>query len=131
MFLKYNWKALLWAFFILVLCGIPGSDLPQFNWLDILSIDKLAHASVFCVLVILGSRGVAKQFAAQNKRSNEVLPALLFGLLYSPLTELLQDLVFVERTAELLDMIANWMGCFARVWLYRRYFAIRPGGEHR
>ena len=127
MFFKYNWKGLLWALFILLLCGIPGSDIPHFQWMDFLSFDKFAHAGVFAVLVILGARGLAKQYEAQRSRSNPVLPVLLFALAYSPLTEWLQDIVFVERTAEFLDMLANWVGCFVGMWLYGRYFKYRSG----
>ena len=125
MFLKYNWRALCWALFILVLCGIPGSDMPHFNWMEIFSLDKIAHAFVFCILVVLGCIGLAKQYKVQGKRSNVIRPIFLFALVYSPITEFLQDAVFVERTAEMLDMLANWLGCFVGIWIYSRYFANR------
>ena len=129
MFFRYNWKGLLWVLFILFLCGIPGSDIPHFNWLDFLSIDKLAHATVFAILVILGVRGLSKQYAVQGKRSNATLPVLLFALAYSPLTEWLQDIAFIDRTAEFLDMLANWVGSFVGLWLYSRYFRTGSAAE--
>ena len=101
--------------------------MPQFDWLDFLSLDKLAHATVFAVLVILGARGLSEQYEAEGTRSNAVLHVLLFGLAYSPLTEWLQDIVFVERTAEFLDMLANWVGSFIGMWLYGRYFKYGSG----
>ena len=99
--------------------------MPNFDWMEILSFDKFAHAFVFCILVVVGCIGLARQYKAQGKRSNVVLQVFLFAVVYSPVTEFLQEAVFVERTAELLDMIANWTGCLIGIWIYRRYFAER------
>jgi len=98
--------------------------------MEILSFDKFAHAFVFGMLVFLGCAGLAKQYKAQGKRSKVGWPILLFALVYSPVTEFLQDAVFVERTAELLDMIANWVGSFIGIWIYHRYFAERSMAEN-
>lgn len=103
-----------------MLCGIPGSDIPQFDLMHLLSLDKVGHAGVFAVLVWLGCRGLEKQYAAQANRSNAVWLALVFAVLYSPLTEWLQGAVFVDRYADPLDMLANWVGCAIGLYLYSR-----------
>ena len=119
MFLKYNWKAILWALFILFLCGLPGGDVPHFDLMDILSLDKLGHAAIFLVLVRIGASGLSKQYDAQGKRSNAVLHVLFFALAYGALTEWMQGAVFVDRSADIFDMLANWAGSLIGMYLYK------------
>ncbi len=66
MLLKHLTPALLWAAFILVLCGIPGSQLPEVPFWDIFSFDKAAHVAVFLVLSVLLKVAFLKQIGLKN-----------------------------------------------------------------
>jgi VanZ family protein len=105
--------AYLWAFFIAILCGIPGNDIPTIGWLELLSFDKFVHASVFLVLYLLFNR------ATLNK-TNRLRLFILFGCAaYGGLLEILQGLVFIDRSADVYDFIANTFGVWLAYYLSR------------
>lgn len=111
---------MLWALFILVLCGIPGSDIPHISFLELLSFDKFVHAGVFFVLILLTVRGSALQtrFSFLSKYSYLISGSLC--VLYGGILELLQEAVFEERSADLYDFIANAFGVLIGLVLYSK-----------
>lgn len=120
MFLKHIKWAMLWALFILILCGIPGRDIPHISFLELLSFDKFVHAGVFFVLILLTVRGSALQtrFSFLSQYPN-VISGLLC-VLYGGILELLQDAVFEERSADLYDFIANSFGVLIGLMFYSK-----------
>jgi VanZ family protein len=105
--------AYLWAFFIAILCGIPGKDIPTIGWLELLSFDKFVHASVFFVLFFLFHR-------ATIHKSNKIrLYISLVCAAYGGLLEILQGLVFIDRSADVYDFIANTSGVLLAYYLTR------------
>lgn len=112
MFLKHNIYGILWALLILALCGLPGRDFPDLSFWKLLTFDKFAHAFVFAVQVLLLIVGFKKQRTFPLLKYVAVKASLAISLSYGALVELLQQLVFTDRTADLLDFIANSLGCF-------------------
>lgn len=112
--------ALLWALVILILCGIPGRDIPHISFLELLSFDKFVHAGIFFVLLLLTVRG----FVAQTKFGKLRKAGRLFGFLtcvaYGGSLEVMQGTVFEERSADIYDFIANSFGCLMGLLLYSR-----------
>ena len=49
-FLKAHWKSILWAFFIFILCHLPGKDLPK---VTIIGIDKVVHFILFATITFI------------------------------------------------------------------------------
>lgn len=115
--------ALLWALLILVLCLIPGSDLPQWSWADLLNVDKLVHALMFAVLVVLIVRGLRK-YPSIEAGAKPVLIAMLFAIPYGGALEIMQGSLLRDRTADIGDFIANTIGC-ALGWAYLRWREVR------
>ena len=115
MFLKNTFPALLWALFIAILCGMPGKDIPHISFLELLEFDKLVHAILFFVLVIL----LIKAFQKYTHPTFFTRHALLFvtalSIAYGGLLEILQGLVFIDRSADIYDFIANSFGCLIAV----------------
>lgn len=112
---------LLWALFIMVLCGIPGRDIPHISFLELLSFDKWVHAGIFFVLFLLWMRG----FMKMNLPLKGSLIFILFisCVAYGGLLELLQQLVFEERSADLYDFIANSFGVVVGLLTYKKILA--------
>jgi len=108
-FLRSYWAALLWAAFILLLCGLPGEDLPNIDFWEINIEDKLAHIFVFAVLGTLMVFG-AKRSAKTQLTRNTILIIILLGVFYGALTELLQGWLFPTRYMSLSDFIADGLG---------------------
>lgn len=111
--------ALLWALLILVLCLIPGSDLPQWSWADLLNVDKLVHALMFAVLVVLIVRGLRERPASATGLG-PILVAVLFAIPYGGALELMQGGLLTDRVADLGDFIANTIGC-GLGWIFLRW----------
>lgn len=114
------WGAVLWAAFIMLLCGLPGSDLPDINFWDIDIEDKIAHAGVFGVLgflMVYGSvRRKAKPFISRKHTLNLILVATAYGAL----TEIFQDLFFPSRFGDITDFIADTIGAVLGILVARK-----------
>jgi len=118
MFLKQMKYAMLWALLILILCGIPGKDIPHISFLELLSFDKFVHASIFLVLISLAIRGfiVQTKYVFLNKHSKDT--ALYICITYGGLLEIMQGTFFSERSADVYDFIANSFGCIIGFVIY-------------
>jgi len=103
------WAALIWAAFILLLCGIPGEDLPNVDFWEINIEDKLAHVFVFAILGILLVFG-AWRFDNNKVNIRLVLVLISLGIMYGAITELLQGWLFPTRFMSLSDFIADSLG---------------------
>lgn len=110
--------ALAWASIILVLCLTPGSALPEWQWADLLSVDKFIHAAIFGILVLLLVRGFKGQAAGSTLALRAVPIAAVIGVLYGASMEGMQQIPGLGRHGDLLDLIANTIGCLvALIWL--------------
>ncbi|MEW6469134.1 MAG: VanZ family protein [Bacteroidota bacterium] len=118
MFLKHTKWALLWAVLIFILCMIPGRDLPKISWLELLQFDKAVHAGLFFVLAALLARGLGLQHSSRMLQRFPRLFSLTFCVIYGAALEWLQGALFVERTADPYDFIANATGAVAGMALF-------------
>ncbi len=101
-----------WALFILALCSIPGTSLPE---PALLTFDKVGHFGMFFVGALLWLR-------AWPERLGRVFAA---GIALSVGTELYQGLVpFLGRSADPFDVLADVLGVAAglglALWLRQR-----------
>jgi len=118
MFFKSLWPALLWALFILVICGVPGHKLPHVDFLKWLKPDKVIHLFVYAVLCYLVLKGFTKQETIPFFRNHSKLLAVVFCVGYGILIEVLQQYVFIDRSGEVFDALANATGAFIGLWCF-------------
>lgn len=118
MFFKHTKWAMLWALLILILCGIPGKDIPHISFLELLSFDKFVHAGIFFVLVLLTVRGFILQSNFPQLKKLAKFIALLICIVYGGSLEIMQGTLFVDRGADVFDFIANTFGATMGVILY-------------
>lgn len=117
MIFKYTWPVLVWALVILILCAIPGRDLPHSDWLEALSFDKWVHAGVFFVLEIFLIRAfLFSRF--ERLQNNARIATVPISIVYGGALELMQEAVFSERSADILDFIANSFGVIVGAAVY-------------
>ena len=109
---------MLWALLILILCGIPGRDIPHISFLELLSFDKFVHAGIFFVLILLSTRGFVLQTTYTKVHQNPKVIALLICVTYGGLLEVMQGTIFEERSADIYDFIANSFGCVMGLFMY-------------
>ncbi len=118
MTLKGYWPALAWSLIILLLTGLPGDVFPEIKtfW-DWLSPDKVVHLFIFGVLSFLILYGYRHKYTEDN-RNKLIFTAVTITILYGILTELLQRYVFIGRSGNVFDALADAIGAFLGWWLF-------------
>lgn len=114
---KSLWLSIVWTIVIFVLCCTPGKYIPTSNWLELLSFDKLVHATIFFVLCSLWFTVIISNQKINFKYIAYVLMACIS---YGGLLEIMQATVFSQRSGDWYDFIANTFGCFLALWLFRK-----------
>ncbi|MCX6350497.1 MAG: VanZ family protein [Bacteroidetes bacterium] len=77
---------------------------------DFLSFDKAAHAFTYIVFTLLWANTFSKQSKTILFKTHPASAAFFIGLAYGILIEILQGALFIDRSAEVLDVIANSIG---------------------
>ena len=108
--------AIVWVVNIAILHAIPGSDFPKFSFYDFFQLDKLIHAVVFMIGVYLFAIALEEQQKIQFFRY-----IIILFIAYGLLLEIAQGLFFVERSADILDWLADTIGVFLGVWIFRKF----------
>lgn len=114
-----------WALLIAFLCLTPGNALPQWEWADLLSVDKLVHVLMFGALSYLLARGFRERASNTWSDAKVLLIAGLLSFAYGGLMELLQDIPSLGRNGDVVDLTANTIGAVAGAFLVSRYWARR------
>jgi VanZ family protein len=111
------------AWFIIanVLLLMPGKDLPEVSFLDLIYFDKWVHIGLFAGLTFL----TALPFIKTNRINQKVIIRIVISyILYGILIEFVQKYFASDRSFDVTDMIADTAGCLlgylASNWLQRR-----------
>lgn len=116
---------MLWALLILILCGMPGKDIPHISFLELLSFDKFVHASIFFVFILLSARGLLLQTTFLKLQQQAKPIAFTICVAYGGLMEIMQGTLFEDRSADIYDFIANSFGCtlgwICYQWIERKF----------
>ena len=121
MFLRFNLLPIIWAVIIFFLSVIPGDKIPSGRILDIFHVDKLAHIAIYIILVFLMFRGFQKQYTFPALRYHPKSYALVISIAYGVFLELLQGSI-LNRNFDILDILANIIGCFIGTIVYTRVY---------
>jgi len=114
MTIRKQWPAIIWALLILIVTGIPGTQIPKIpTFLEWLSPDKIVHVFIFGILSYLILYGNGSQYLKSKHRSYIVFIVVLISAAYGLITELLQYYVFVGRSGNAFDFYANALGALA------------------
>ncbi|MCF6341917.1 MAG: VanZ family protein [Bacteroidales bacterium] len=119
--IRQQWRALVWVVFILIITGIPGSYIPEVvTFWDWIQPDKVVHIAVFGVLSFLILYNARTQYLESSRRYLYVVVAVGMASSYGLLTEVLQRDVFVGRSGNVYDVLADILGAGAG-WLVFRW----------
>jgi VanZ family protein len=118
MFLKYNLPSILWGILILFLLGIPGNNFETFSFLSKFHLDKIIHIFLFFIFVILLIIGFKKQNSFNILRNHSILIAILISILYGATIEISQAYIFIKRTGDTYDIIANTFGTLLGIGMF-------------
>lgn len=101
-----------WTLAILVLCTIPGNQLPQ---VGVLSADKIGHFAMFTAFGWLWMHALRLKVRV---RFGLVLAA---GLAYAVLTEVYQGVLPFGREPDMWDAVANSVGLLVGIGVWRLF----------
>ena len=108
--------SILWSLVILILSAMPGISLPESFW-DFISMDKIAHIGVYAIQTFLLLIGLSKQIPNDTQRV--AIIALIISILYGIMMEAMQYTFFPYRYFEYLDIIANIIGSFTGLLIFK------------
>ena len=125
MFLRFTYPAFLWAVVILILCALPGTSFPRLTFLDWLRLDKVVHLILFSILCFLFLRGFTQQQTFSSLQAYPKMYALLLSIIYGIVIELLQEYIFIWRSGEVFDALADTAGAFIGLRFYNYWIRRR------
>ncbi len=108
--------AIIWTFVILFLTGLPGDSFPKTSkWLDIFQVDKLIHLGMFIPFTLFWLLFLKLR---KMPNTNAMIIASIIGIIYGILTEVLQFYVFIGRSANFPDALADAIGVVFGVLIF-------------
>ena len=107
--LKYYWPAILWALFILILCSIKLSDVPN-TPLFFPGFDKLVHCGLFFVMMVFITAGYTRKHTPAVLSVKTIAVFTVVTIVYGGTIELLQKYIFTWRSGEWNDLFADVIG---------------------
>jgi VanZ family protein len=122
-----HWKSIVWALFILILCGIPGNQISKVKLIEIPHFDKFVHFFFYFIFTLLLISENNSQKHHRKVTVDAILISALISLSYGALIEILQKVLFVNRSGDIADMVANTAGFLVAVVSYRQVNRITDG----
>ncbi|OFX48079.1 MAG: hypothetical protein A2046_05880 [Bacteroidetes bacterium GWA2_30_7] len=121
-FVKYRFS-IIWAIIILVLSGLSGDTVAQISFLNIPHFDKIVHAGIYfilCSIIIYESEFFKSKYTAKA-----LSLIALISIMYGIIMELMQEYVFIKRSNDLFDIIANSTGAAFSIFAFVIYKRIK------
>ena len=113
--------AIAWLIITTVLLVLPGPDIPEVSFLDIIYFDKWVHAGLFGGMTFLFAFPFIKNGTATKKM---LIYIAIVSAFYGIAMEYVQKYIAFERDFDYLDMVADSAGCvigyFAAIILKQR-----------
>ncbi len=126
--LKKFYPGIAWFFLILILCCIPGYDLPKVdNWLIEINYDKLIHTFLFAVLAYLFMKPVMRSALSGKQKWNWFIKVTLACVVYGITTEFTQKFFVPGRSFTLADWLADSLGGFVVLTWFKLRFKKMSG----
>ncbi len=119
--LKSFIPAIFWALIIFFIISIPESTIPPSGIFDIPYFDKIVHIIIFAIFAFLLHVGFYYKKESSKHKNNYYTTVFISGLLFSGITEILQHFLFDSRNADFYDFVANLIGVFTGIIIFK-YF---------
>lgn len=121
--MKFNtWRpSFIWALFILIICGIPGKQLPQQDFWQWIKFDKVIHIGVFSLQGLLLIFYLSKDNMHPFFRYHFLTWSVIFTTVFGIIIEILQETIFIDRTGDWKDVVADFLGALVAIFIYKRW----------
>ena len=111
---KY-WKSILCSIIIIILCFIPGDELPQPD-LAVPYLDKIIHFSFYFALSFIIQHEIKNKIKLRNH-----LFIFIYAMVLGGCIELIQENLIVERGGDFLDLIADLLGAIIAFVVFKLF----------
>ncbi len=105
--------AVTWLLLVTTLLCIPGTKFPKIGWGDKIWFDKWIHIFLFMILVILWSKAYSNKKNIQGISRKNFIQIMIIGFFYGIVMELVQKYFIPFRSFDLVDILADGVGCVA------------------
>ena len=105
-----------WATIVLILSGLPGNDLPHFA---IKGIDKFVHFSMYGTLAFFLMNSTWYLAGKMPLSNLKMLSVFVISASYGLIMEVLQQTIFIQRSFDLWDEVANTIGAIFGIIIYK------------
>jgi len=113
--------AIFWLLIVTLLLSLPGTEFPKISWLNKIWIDKWVHFFMFGILVILWCN--AFRGKQKKERFRKIFTRIsVLSLMYGVVMELVQHFFISFRSFDLMDIVADGVGCMAGFFLVNRWY---------
>jgi VanZ family protein len=125
--LKSFWPGVIWFLLSCVAFFLPGVALPENDWFGKIELDKIIHIGLFAVMVLLWCLPLFQKPNLLSRLPSLLItiPFVFFG--YSIIVEVVQHFFIPGRSFDLVDILADALGCGVGFILVKLYQRSRPG----
>ena len=127
MFLNKNKYGLAWTLLILLVCLIPGDNLPNSSFLSFKGADKLIHFTLYLVLLIVVGKGLVNYFNPSYSSNRIIVIAFLYCLFLGIGIEFIQSVFVADRLGDVFDVLANAIGSSIGILILIAQLKTTPG----
>ena len=115
--LRFYLPAIIWIIFVLVLCTLPGNDLPNDPMFEKIHMDKIVHMGLFACTVLLLCLGYYRQYGHISKLTFSVIA--ISAAFYGLAIEYIQRYWAVQRNFDMSDVAADTVGAVAGILAFK------------
>ena len=114
---------ILWALVIALLSGFPGNKIPD---VPVWNIDKLIHIGMYLPLSFFLFLALNSQYPKPKNRYLFICFVVVSCIFYGGIMEILQHYIFINRSGNVYDFIANAIGSILGVLIYPYIIKLLP-----
>lgn len=116
--LRFILPSTIWTAFVVIISLVPSSNvnLKEFQFEGV---DKIAHFIMYTLLSLFWAIGLKRQNISVALRRNAFKVCVFGGFFLSLVVEIIQEVFIFTRHFEVLDLIANGIGCIFGIVLFK------------
>lgn len=115
--LKYYLPATVWIILILIVCTLPGKDIPTNSFFEKVHFDKIVHFGLFGGVVLFLSLGIYQQKKYISPATLIIL--VIIAATYGLAIEFIQKYWAIGRSFDIYDVVADTLGAIAGIWVFK------------
>jgi VanZ family protein len=116
----YLLAACAWLVLITILLCLPGAAFPQETWMDRLYVDKLVHAFLFFILIVLFAQHLQQSELPLADKLHRLWWIVLLACAHGLIMELVQKFYIPHRAFDWKDFLADSAGAWLGWWLRKK-----------